>query len=144
MQKSNWLFLSILFSIGIIITFYSCQEENPYKQGEILYAKYCSNCHMDDGTGLRGNIPPLANTDYVRNAGPQIACIINNGMEGEILVNGRTYNQPMAAVKRPTGDPLTEFEITNIINYINHAWGNDYGIVKLEDVRKMIESCKKD
>ena len=52
----------------------------------------------------------LANADYVRNAGPQIACIINNGMEGEVLVNGRTYNQPMAAVKRPTGDPLTEFE----------------------------------
>ena len=92
---------------------------------------------MDDGSGLGGNIPPLANADYVRNSQEQIACIIRYGMEGEIMVNGRTYNQAMEGIPQ-----LTDFEITNIINYINHAWGNDYGVVKLADVRSRLENCQ--
>jgi len=65
-----------------------------------------------------------------------MACIIRVGQNDTIRVNGRTYNQPM-----PGNDQLTEFQITNIINYINHAWGNDYGVVKLEDVRRLLEEC---
>lgn len=91
---------------------------------------------MEDGSGLEGNIPPLAQADYIKHAPLATACIIRKGMDGEMLVNGVTYNQPMPAVTA-----LSEFEITNVINYINHAWGNDYGVVKLEDVRTALEDC---
>ena len=126
------------FSILVLCLFYlpSCQQ-NPYKQGAILYENFCANCHMDDGSGLEGVIPPLAQADYVRDNQELLPCIIYKGMEGEIVVNGITYNQPMVGA-----EVLSDFEITNIINYINHSWGNDYGFQKLEDTRKALSECK--
>lgn len=114
----------------------ACQPQ-PYVQGEILYNNFCANCHMDDGSGLAANIPPLAQADYLKENPLEVACIINKGMTGPVVVNGQTYNQPMAAIPQ-----LSDFEITNVINYINHAWGNDYGIVKLEDVRARLQNCE--
>jgi hypothetical protein len=52
-------------------------------------------------------------------------------------VNGRRYAQPM-----PASPKLSDFEITNIINYIRHAWSNDYGYVTLEEVRQALDDCK--
>lgn len=131
MTKSITFFLLL----ALVLTF-ACQSQ-PYKQGEILYNNFCANCHMEDGSGLEGNIPPLAQADYVKENPLATACITRNGMSGELVVNGTTYNQAMPAVKE-----LSEFEITNVINYINHAWGNDYGVVKLEDVRAELEACR--
>ena len=128
--------LSLSFLIGcLILSFQSCQDQ-PYKQGAILYTNFCANCHMEDGSGLIGNIPPLAQADYVKNDPLDMACIIRKGMDGPIQVNGQDYQTPMAAITK-----LSEFEITNVINYINHSWGNDYGVVKLADVRSRLENC---
>lgn len=117
------------------IALFDCKG-NPYKQGKILYENFCANCHMDDGSGLEGNIPPLAGADYVGTAKAEIACIIRHGQEGVIVVNGISYSAPMPAVPE-----LSDFEITNVINYINHAWGNEFGIVKLSEVRAALEAC---
>jgi mono/diheme cytochrome c family protein len=130
--------IAILLSSAALIAFFnsSC-DSNPYKQGKILYENFCANCHMDDGTGLPGNIPPLADSDYLKEDPLRAACIIRYGQEEEIVVNGKVYNQPMEAVPQ-----LSDFEIANVINYINHAWGNDYGFVKLEDIQKRLNDCK--
>ncbi len=112
-------------------------SKQTYSQGAIMYTNFCANCHMEDGSGLVGNIPPLAQADYFAEDPSIMTCIINKGMEGEIVVNGVTYDQPMAAIPQ-----LSEFEITNIINYISTSWGNDYPIIKLEQVRKRLnEEC---
>lgn len=92
---------------------------------------------MEGGEGLRGVIPPIAGADYIKNNPVGIACIIRKGMEGEVLVNDTTYNQPMAAIPQ-----LNDVEITNIINYICQAWGNDYGSVKLEEVKQALTLCQ--
>lgn len=129
----------LLFILSLLLfsfSFTSC-EQNPYKQGAILYENFCANCHMDDGTGLEGVIPPLANADYVEKNQELLACIIRQGMKSEIVVNGITYNQPMVGI-----EVLSDFEITNIINYINHSWGNNYGYQKLEDTRAALLECK--
>lgn len=131
----NWttkLALLTLFCTGL---FSNCQQE-PYKQGKSLYNIHCENCHMADGTGLGGNIPPLAESDYLANNQPLLSCIIKYGQNGQIVVNGTTYEEPMPGVAA-----LSEFQIANIINYINHAWGNDYGFVKVEDIRAQLENC---
>lgn len=127
--------LFLLFCFGFI---YSCKD-TPFQQGKILYEYYCANCHMEDGSGLEGLIPPVAGADYYRQNILKSACLIRNGMEGELVVNGRTYEQPM-----PNNDELTEFEITNILNYINSAWYDDLPYVKLEDVRNTLNACKED
>ena len=129
--------------IGLIIAYFLTRmiiglvNRPAYPQGEILYNNFCASCHMEDGTGLPGNIPPLAGADYVEQDPLALACIIRYGMEGEIKVNDTLYNNPMAAVPQ-----LSEFEIANVINFINSSWGNDYGVVKLEDVRQRLSSCK--
>ncbi len=131
----NWTIKLAFLSIFGTVVFFSCQQE-PYRQGKNLYAIHCENCHMADGTGLGGNIPPLAKSDYLAQNQALISCIIKYGQEGKIVVNGTTYEEPMPGV-----ESLSEFQIANIINYINHAWGNDYGFVKLEDIREQIENC---
>jgi mono/diheme cytochrome c family protein len=114
----------------------SCNQE-PYKQGRILYENFCANCHMEDGTGLPGIIPPLAGADFVEENQESLPCLIRYGIQTPLSVNGNLYTTPMEGVPK-----LTEFEITNVINYINTSWGNDYGIVKHLDVRQQLEQCR--
>jgi mono/diheme cytochrome c family protein len=125
-----------IISLFIIASIYSC-DENPYKQGAILYENFCASCHMDDGSGLLGNIPPLAQSDYLVKHQEELACIIRYGQQGEIVVNGKKYNNPMPGIPQ-----LTDFEIANIINYINHAWGNDLGFYQIDEVRANLEQCE--
>ena len=120
----------------VFLFFYSCKD-TPYQQGKILYEISCANCHMEDGSGLEGLIPPLAGADYYRQNILESACLIRNGMNGKVVVNDRTYEQPM-----PNNDQLTEFEITNILNYISSTWYDDLPYVKLADVRRTLNACK--
>lgn len=127
-----------LAAVIIFLSTYSCKEETFY-QGHSIYDSLCANCHMEDGTGLKGIIPPLANSDYLKNNQLDVACIIRYGQEGEIVVNGKTYNQPMAGIKY-----LTDTEIANIINYINNAWGNNLGMVDFKNLRIKLKECAAD
>lgn len=91
---------------------------------------------MTDGTGLGANIPPLAVSDYLRERQDEIPCIIRHGLTDTILVNNVEYSEQMIAIPE-----LTEFQMANIINFINHAWGNDYGFVTVESIRKNLNAC---
>src|SRR5687768_14899730 len=71
---------------------------NRESEGQQLYVQQCANCHMDDGSGLRGLIPPLAGSDYLVRHREQLACLIRHGQQGEIVVNGVHYNRPMPGV----------------------------------------------
>jgi len=103
----------------------SC-EETKYAQGKKLYTIACESCHMEDGQGLQGIIPPLAQADYLREHQEDLVSIITKGIADTIMVNGILYAQPMEGIST-----LTPVQTTNIINYINTAWGNDYPIVSL-------------
>lgn len=126
----------VLFFFTVL--FYQC-EDRTHAQGEVLYQYYCANCHMDDGTGLRGNIPPLANADYIKTDPVRMACIIRNGLVGEIVVNGKSYNNPMAGYPE-----LNQYQIANIINYINQAWGNDFGFSNPREIEAALRGCTKE
>ncbi|MEN0050399.1 MAG: cytochrome c, partial [Bacteroidota bacterium] len=77
----------LIFPLAFFIT---CQE-NPYQQGYYLYQNYCANCHMDDGSGLGKNIPTIVGADYIAKNRIQLPCIIHQGLEDTIVVNGITY-----------------------------------------------------
>ena len=51
--------------------------------------------------------------------------------------NGKTYDMEMPGVPQ-----LSPVEITNIINYIHHAWGNELRTVQLEEVREELKTCQ--
>ena len=133
MYLRNFLYC-FLITMPLLFTF--C-ESSPYKQGEALYNYYCANCHMEDGSGLAGLIPPLAKADFVKNNPSLLPCIIRYGMEGEVVVNDTVYNQPMTGIPE-----ITDFEITNIINYIYHTWGNGEHYAKLEAVKQSLDNCR--
>jgi mono/diheme cytochrome c family protein len=114
-----------------------CNDENPYKQGKILYTNFCANCHMENGQGLKGLIPTLVKADYLISNRGDIPCIIRNGLKGKIIVNGIEYGQQeMLPIKK-----LSEFEITNVMNYISTAWGNNEKLWKVDEVREGLKKC---
>ena len=114
----------------------SCQS-HPSVHRQILYENFCANCHMEDGTGLPGNIPPLAGADFLKKYANALPCIILYGIQDTMMVNGKEYTTPMAGVPQ-----LTDVEVTNVINYINHAWGNNNGFTRPTDVQVILEGCK--
>ena len=119
----------------LLLTVAACSP-NPFPQGERLYKYHCANCHMDDGNGLAGLIPPLAGSDFLKANQGEVPCIIRHGIQKEIEVNGKIFQQEMAGIP-----DLNLYEITNIINYIHHSWGNDLGYRTVEEVESALENC---
>lgn len=107
-----------------------------YRMGKTLYITHCTNCHQADGKGLGTLYPPLAKSDYLMKDPVKTVCLIKNGIQGEIVVNGITYNQPM-----PAHDNLTNIEIAEIITYISNSWGNKSGLHEVNTIEKAADSC---
>ena len=96
MNKFKLIYCLLIGSLGIGgYLFQSCQS-NPYVHGEILYENFCANCHMEDGTGLIGNIPPLAGADFLKKYASDLPCIIRYGIQDTIIVNGKEYVTPVS------------------------------------------------
>ena len=130
-MKLNKLLYYALFSF---LVFISCKT-TTFEEGKRIYVAYCSNCHMEDGSGLGSLIPPLAHTDYSYPDGANIVCVITQGLEGPITVNGKEYNGVMPPAT------LNDVQLHNLINYINNAWGNKTEYVTIEDVASMKAVC---
>ncbi|MCH2042555.1 MAG: cytochrome c [Saprospiraceae bacterium] len=126
----------VLFVILLgVILMSSCGQK--YGDGKLVYDTYCENCHMEDGKGLEELYPPLANSDYLRNGGAAIACLIRNGAHEKMLVNGIEFNNAM-----PANPKITLIEMTNLLNYINNAWGNSNGFTNMRDIETVLDACQ--
>jgi cytochrome c551 len=130
------IYTTFLLSWGIIL--YSSCQDRTFTQGKDTYQRMCSNCHGQNGEGLGALIPPLAGSDYLKNNKNNLACIIKYGINKEIVVNGKSYNQAMPAINPYN----TSADITNICNYISTAWGNNYGEMTLSEVEEQLKGCK--
>lgn len=127
-------FLSMLvFSVFFL---QSCNETQFLPEGKLLYEKHCSSCHGKNGEGLESLIPQLKDSDMLINAGSEVACWIRKGMSGKILVNGKEFDAEMPANKL-----LSNVEITNIVNYIQNAWGNSRSFITLDEINKALKKC---
>lgn len=143
-QKHNFLGL---LAISLLSVFVSCSGEKSegaktqerlsnteikyFTNGKKLYTQYCSNCHTENGEGLGRLIPPLKNSDYLLSDIPRAAQIILNGQKGPIIVNGVEYNQPM-----PANPKLNDTQVLEILTYITNSWGNEYGGIDPELIKK--------
>lgn len=141
---------TIFFALALL-TFSSCIKSNKEKEstqaeavkleqylvsGKRLYMTYCSNCHKEEGDGLAKLYPPLYPSNYVEVNFDKTVCIIRNGMQGEIEVNGITYNQVM-----PPLPQLTDLEIAEITNFIYNSWGRERGFIPLDSVSNVLNNC---
>ena len=92
---------------------------------------------MENGQGLGKLIPPVANSDYVVNHREDLACLIRNGIEGEIIVNGQNYSGEMDG-----NSQLTEIEINNLVHYILVDLNQQKDPYQISEVRAQLERCK--
>jgi len=127
MSSNSKFLIAILTALSIT----SCKYE-PYNQGKELYEFYCSNCHSSDGTGLEALIPDIRNTEYYTSKEAELACIIKHG------IVSRDSNLIM---DMPAASKLSNFEISNIINYINHRWNPDFEERHITEIDKDLEGC---
>jgi mono/diheme cytochrome c family protein len=125
------LFIFLLSSV----TFAQNTVEDSYKRGQMLYDDFCVRCHLPDGTGEAGLIPPLAGADFLQHIQATVHSI-KYGLHGPITVNGVKYNSSMA----PMG--LENDEIADITNYILNSWGNTTDVIVTEAYVQGIKETK--
>ncbi|MDX5480224.1 MAG: cytochrome c [Hymenobacteraceae bacterium] len=133
MRKNR--FVAVVLGAMALTTLTQCFTSKK-NEGERLYAQHCQSCHMEDGSGLRGVIPPIAGADYLQKHREELPCLIRHGIEGPIVVNGVEYNQPMPGVEGMRDD-----HITNLLNYIQTNFGNNNERYTMQEVRRLLEEC---
>ncbi|MBT1702075.1 cytochrome c [Fulvivirgaceae bacterium PWU20] len=114
----------------------STKFQQYYNQGEQLYLKHCSNCHQKNGKGLGLVYPPLNESDYMDKNLKDVLCLIRYGKEGELIVNGKAYNQRM-----PPMALLSDLEIAEISTYIYNSWSHEKGIIDVKEASDMLQDC---
>ena len=105
--------------------------------GGILYDTYCAICHQRNGKGDNNRYPPLAGSDWVTGDEQRLINIVLNGLQGEINVNGKSYNGLM-----PQNSHLDDVAVASILTYIRMNFGNDAPEVSALTVKKIRESSK--
>lgn len=82
--------------------------------GKAVFDRACTACHLPTGEGIPGVFPPVKQSDYVKKATPaQLVKILDNGLTGNVKVNGQVYNSAMP----PQG--LNEQDVAAVLNYIS-------------------------
>jgi nitrite reductase (NO-forming) len=100
--------------------------------GKVVYTRNCAACHQAEGVGIKGVFPPLAGSDFI--SGPEVvASAVANGLQGEIKVNGETYNGVMPKLG------LSDEDIANVSTFVLNSWKNKGGEVTPMMVTKLKE-----
>jgi cytochrome c551 len=140
-KKLSKLSPLLLITQCSLLTACDSQEELKRKQyyidGQVLYKTHCANCHQENGQGLAGLYPPIAGSDFLKNNKDLVLCSMRNGLKDTIVVNGKTYHQPM-----PVNTQLQALDVAEIATYIYNEWGNEKVITDVKSVQKTLEGCK--
>ncbi len=86
------------------------------RDGAAVYSQLCQACHQPGGAGLPGSYPPLLDNPNVDDIA-YLREVINNGRQGELVVNGETYNGVM-----PAFSTLGDDEVEALIFYIQSGF----------------------
>ena len=106
-------------------------------EGMNLYQTNCANCHQVDGSGLKDLYPPLAKTDLWQRVDMNtLACLLKNGQNDSIRVNGKVFNAYM-----PGNAKLQALDIAEIITYMREKWSPNKSIFSLDSTRIALKNC---
>jgi len=112
---------------------FSESREEIIQKGKELYngAGSCVACHLADGKGQKGNIPPLAGSEWLKGGSERSIAISLRGLAGPIKVNGKKYYAAM-----PPQLLFDDEKLAYILSYVNNAWGNREELITKEQVAK--------
>jgi mono/diheme cytochrome c family protein len=100
--------------------------EQVVAAGKKAYQQVCATCHQVTGQGVAGVYPPLAGADWVTGNEERVVRVLLHGLNGNIEVNGKTYNGAMPAFGKVPGGGYNwnEEKISQVLTYIRQEWGN--------------------
>lgn len=101
--------------------------------GKKIFVTNCATCHQPTGTGVPGQYPPLAGSEWVTGSEERMIRIVLHGLNGPITVSGQEYTNVMA----PLGAVLKDEQIANVLSYVRSEWGNTAPEVQPETVAKV-------
>ncbi len=104
-----------------------------WKEGQGIYAKSCSACHLETGEGVPHVFPPLAANANLGDTGFVIETVYR-GKSGAVEVNGKSYTGTMGAV----GAKFSDKELASVASYIRNNWGNTFGGVTENQVGQIL------
>lgn len=113
-----------------------CFSNNRH-QGQRLYAQHCAGCHGEQGQGLARLIPPLAGADYLAKHRAELPCLLRDGQQQVIVVNGVSYHHVM-----PGNPTLSPAQLTNLLNFLENHWGNHAPLRTIRDVQQQLDGCR--
>lgn len=88
--------------------------------GARVYRSLCAACHLPDGRGFPGAVPPLVNADFLRADRVRAIRVLLHGLNGPITVNGISYNNVMP----PLEAVLSDAQVADVLTYVFNSWGN--------------------
>jgi nitrite reductase (NO-forming) len=109
----------------------SITKDIQFERGKKVFLTSCFACHMANGEGLPAVFPPLANSDYLKADKDRAIKVVLKGLSGPITVNGKPYNNLMPPQE------YTDDQVADVLTYVMNAWGNDFGSVKADDVKRV-------
>jgi len=113
------------------------KASNPRSKGERievgkrLFTTICAACHQPSGQGIPNQFPPLAGSDFLNADKERAIKVLLNGLQGEVVVNGRTFNNTMPMF------PLTDADIASALTYVFNSFGNSGQDVTTEEVKAL-------
>src|SRR6478735_8069328 len=97
--------------------------------GEKIYKTYCIACHLGDGKGDGSRFPPLDSSEYVLGDKSRLINILLNGMQEQIIVRGKQYNNLM-----PSHSFLSDEDLALVLAYARQNFGNSAGEITAQEV----------
>ena len=110
------------------------EPENPMALGRRVYNN-CMGCHQATGSGVAGQFPPLAQSEWVLGDAASLVRILLQGLGGPIEVLDRVYDGAMPA----WAGKLSDAQIGAVLTYIRQSWGNTAGAVEVTQVSQLRE-----
>jgi mono/diheme cytochrome c family protein len=112
------------------------QSEGPVvmtsaERGKKIFSANCATCHQMSGTGVAGQYPPLAGSEFVNGGTRRVGMIVLKGLQGPLTVKGVMYG---TAVMQPWEKTLNDAKIADVITFIRQEWGNTGGPVTPEGI----------
>jgi len=101
------------------------------EHGKQVYTTICVACHQPDGNGVANTFPPLAKSDFLMGDKDRAVRVLLQGLSGQVIVNGRTFNNVMPKL------PLTDEDIAGALSYVRANFGNIGSGVSVADVARV-------
>jgi aldose sugar dehydrogenase len=100
------------------------------RAGEQLYLAHCASCHLQDGAGMEGIVPPLTGSDWVAGSREGLIDMMLNGIPEDEKSGDFDWDMPVYS-------SLDDDEIAAILNYIREEFSTETDYFSPDDVEEV-------